>query len=336
VDTGGTFTDCIACDPDGRMHRAKVLSSSRLRGRIVNQIDDRRLRIDASWVAAEDVLTGFSFRPIPAPKPGAARRAKSRATRPRTTDWTAIQTHDGEIITLEASVGTISVDASFEVTTHEPAPILGARLVTGTPASDPMPPMTMRLATTRGTNALLERAGAETAFFITRGFRDLLHISDQQRPDLFALNIEKRKPLHAHVIEVDERLNADGSVLRELDESAVRETAKRLAEQGVTVAAVALLHSYRNEIHEKRIAEILYDEEFTHVSCSSELAPLIEILPRAETAVVDAYLSPVIESYLQNIASALRSKEAIGNRQSAIEGAHPNAECRMPSASSMS
>jgi 5-oxoprolinase (ATP-hydrolysing) len=308
VDTGGTFTDCLARDRQGGLHRAKVLSSSRLRGRITERLDDQRLRIDAPWIAMPGLLEGFSFRLL-APGRGDSPGQRGEVRRD---EWVPIESHEDDVIVLTEAISDSAEGASFELTTGEPAPILAARLVTGTPAKNPLPTMTMRLATTRGTNALLERAGAETAFFITRGFRDLLHIGDQQRPDLFALNIQKRQPLHAHVIEVDERLNADGSVLRELDEDSIRKATRRLIERGVSVAAVALLHSYRNDEHEQRIAKILRDAGLTHISCSAALAPLIEILPRAETAVVDAYLSPVIESYLDEVQSAISNQSTDG------------------------
>lgn len=275
------------------MHRAKVLSSSRLRGRVIEHTNRRRVRIEASWMTSAHQLEGFFFRVLSAETADGSSH-----------QWTRIRSHESDTIELNDAAPGVRAEAAFELTTNEPAPILAARLVTGTAATDALPQMTMRLATTRGTNALLERAGATTAFFVTRGFGDLLLIGDQQRPDLFALDITKRQPLHEHVIEVDERLDAEGNVLRELDEDAVRDAAEQLVSREVTVGAVALLHSYRNSDHEERIAGILRDTGFTHVSCSSELAPLIEILPRAETAVVDAHLSPVIASYLDQVRSA--------------------------------
>lgn len=288
IDTGGTFTDCIARNPDGELRRAKVLSSSRLRGRIA-KAEGTHIHIDAAWDEGVGVLAGFRF----------------RALSDSGSDWHEITSHDGSRITLVDTPPQLSPDDGFEVATDEPAPILAARLVTGTPANQPLPPMHMRLATTRGTNALLERAGAGVAFFVTRGFADLLHIGDQQRPDLFALNIRKATPLHESVVQVHERLHADGSVHVPLDEAMVRDAANTLVKRGITVAAIALLHSYRNDEHEQRVAAILREAGFTHVSCSAELAPLIEVLPRAETAVTDAYLSPVIESYVQQVRRAM-------------------------------
>ena len=183
--------------------------------------------------------------------------------------------------------------------------MLGARILTGTPLGDPFPPLNMRLGSTRSTNALLERNGAPTALFVTRGFGDLLLISDQQRPDLFALNIAKVPPLHEAVVQVNERLAADGSILESLDLDSAATHAKALVDQGFRSAAIALLHSYRNPQHERALAEVLREAGFTHISCSSELAPLIKLLGRAETAVADGYLSPIIQDYLARVQSAV-------------------------------
>ncbi|HEX8906886.1 MAG TPA: hydantoinase B/oxoprolinase family protein, partial [Longimicrobiaceae bacterium] len=134
---------------------------------------------------------------------------------------------------------------------------------------------------------------------------DLLRIGTQQRPDLFALKVETREPLYDQVVEVDERLSADGSVLRTLDPGALGDAAAELAGRGIEAAAVALMHAYRNPAHERALAEVLHAAGFRHVSLSSDLAPLIKLLPRAETAVVDAYLSPVIRDYLAQVGGAL-------------------------------
>jgi 5-oxoprolinase (ATP-hydrolysing) len=164
----------------------------------------------------------------------------------------------------------------------------------------------MRLATTRGTNALLERSGSPTALFITRGFGDLLTIGNQQRPDLFTLNVVKTPPLYASVVEVEERMDSAGRVLRPLDLEALRPEAEAVLAEGLTVAAVALLHSYRNPDHENDLERFLRDLGFGHVSCSSALAPLIKIVPRAETAVVNAYLSGAIGQYLETVGNSIR------------------------------
>jgi 5-oxoprolinase (ATP-hydrolysing) len=212
------------------------------------------------------------------------------------------------VLSYEAASGKVVLSRalphadSVDLFTREEAPVLGARLLTGTLLDQPFPPLDFRLATTRGTNALLERKGAEVAFFVTRGFGDLLTIRDQRRGDLFALKHERPAPLFTRVIEVDERLDAAGGILApprfDFD---FEEAARAALDAGCTVAAVALLHSYRDAAHEEAVRSRLLDLGFAHVSLSSELAPLIRIVPRAETAVANAYLQPVMRRFLDHL-----------------------------------
>lgn len=281
VDTGGTFTDCLAVDPAGRQHRTKVLSHSALRGRVID-IDARRLRYDASWRVADGFLVGYQFRQLGS-------------------DVSTLVTAcaDGEL-TLEDALA-LSPRSAFEVFSGEEAPVLAARLVTGTALHEALPDMELRLATTRGTNALLERKGVPTALFVTAGFTDLLRIGDQQRTDLFALEARGPEPLTQDVVEVDERLDARGQVVRSLQLDGLRERAVQLLERGVRAAAVALLHSTRNPEHEQRVSDLLRDVGFDMVAPSAALAPFIKILPRAQTAVVEACLGPIIDGYLDRV-----------------------------------
>lgn len=289
VDTGGTFTDCVAVDPAGAMHRAKVLSSSALRGRIAEVCDRRGVRVHLSQQTPPGFFDGFTLRIG------------------GTADPLSVEIDGGEKgLRLAADVPAgIAAGAWCELVSPEEAPVLAARLVTGTPARAPLPPLALRLATTRGTNALLERTGAPTLLCVTRGFGDLLHIGTQQRPHLFRLRIDKAPPLVAHVVEVDERLAADASVLRSPDLGSLRRAAEELVAQGVRTAAVALLHSYLDPRHEELVSATLRAAGFTHVSCSAALAPTIGILSRAETAAVDATLAPIIGSYLKRVAEAV-------------------------------
>jgi 5-oxoprolinase (ATP-hydrolysing) len=290
IDTGGTFTDCLAVDPEGTLHRAKVLSTSAVRGRIAARIGADSLRVDAGWRVPRDFFRGFTFTLL-----GSGVSATAAGYDP-----------EEAVLRLDRSLPeTDLAGATFELRSPEEAPLLAARLVTGTLLGAELPEIAMRLATTRGTNALLERKGAATVLFITRGFADLLVIGTQQRPDLFALEIVKPEPLYRDVVEVPERLAADGSVLVPLEVEMVREQARRLLAEGVDSAAVALMHSYRNPRHEEELGAMLRNEGFPHVSLSSHLAPLIKLLPRAQTAVVDAYLSPILERYLAGVSGAL-------------------------------
>jgi 5-oxoprolinase (ATP-hydrolysing) len=163
----------------------------------------------------------------------------------------------------------------------------------------------MRVGTTRGTNALLERQGARVVFFVTRGFGDLLLIGTQQRGDLFALDVRKPDPLYEDVVEVPERIGADGSVVERLRLKELGPALERARGRGIRVAAVALLNADRNPEHEEALRRFLLEEGFAHVSASSELARRIQILPRAETAVVDASLAPLIRDYLERVEASL-------------------------------
>ncbi len=288
VDTGGTFTDCVAVDARGAVHRAKVLSSSALRGRIAAVPGRRRVLVRMPHRTPPGFFAGFTLRLGSSPD---LLRVEDDA--------------GGGELRLAALPGWVEAGAWCELCSPEEAPVLAARLVTGTPAGAPLPPLALRLATTRGTNALLERRGAPTLLCITRGFGDLLRIGTQQRPHLFRLQVERPAPLYACVIEVDERLAADGTVLRPPDLDTLARSAAQIAAQGVRTAAVALLHSYRNPRHEELVETTLRAVGFTHVSCAAAIAPTIGVLTRAETAVVDATLAPVIGVYLHRVADAL-------------------------------
>jgi 5-oxoprolinase (ATP-hydrolysing) len=157
------------------------------------------------------------------------------------------------------------------------------------------------LGTTRGTNAFLERKGAKTAFVTTKGFADLLEIGTQQREKLFSLKIEKPSQLYQRVIELDERIDAKGNVLLPLNLNEVREKLELLKKEGIESLAVCLLFSYKNPQHEKLILEMAKELKFSHVSLSSQLVPLQKVVPRADTTVIDAYLTPVIMRYVENL-----------------------------------
>ncbi|MES1245244.1 MAG: hydantoinase/oxoprolinase family protein [Acidobacteriota bacterium] len=259
-----------------------------MRGRILES-HGAEVRVEGGWRVPAGFFRGFELRVL-----------GTGETHPAIT----VVGSGGDVLELDAPLPD-RPGSAFELRSPEEPPVLAARLVTGTPLDQGLPEIALRLATTRGTNALLERKGAATALFITRGFADLLLIGTQQRPDLFALNVEKPRPLFSEVVEVPERLAADGSVLVSLDPGSLREEAGRLLASGFESAAVALLHSYRNPRHEEELGEMLREAGFRHVSLSSRLAPLIRIVPRAETAVVDAYLSPVLKGYLAGVAGAL-------------------------------
>ncbi|MEM7603589.1 MAG: hydantoinase/oxoprolinase family protein, partial [Verrucomicrobiota bacterium] len=284
VDTGGTFTDCWGLSKTDECPRlAKVLSSGRLRVSVIEWLDSTRLRIEVpdSWQIKDSFFTGYKI-----------------ASGDETSLVLSFDAKQQELCLSREICQTNVVD----LFTREEAPVLGARLLTGTSLDESFPPLDFRLATTRGTNALLERKGAKVGLFITEGFGDLLTIRDQRRRDLFALSHELPEQLYEAVEEVTGRMDSNGKeiVALRLDE-AFDQRASALLAKGITIASVALLHSYHNPAHEKALKARLSDLGFEHVSTSSELAPLIKILPRTETCVVNAYLQPVMQGFLNHI-----------------------------------
>lgn len=313
VDTGGTFTDCIAVDPSGDLHRAKVLSSSALRGRIARVLSNGRFEVVHDWWPAVAALRGPNS-PVSAVLGMQIRVLGGSGAQESAGTDTIVGVEEGMKTILQPESGALAgavIGAIVELQADEEAPILAARLLTGRPAGSGLPPMNMRLGTTRGTNALLERRGGQVALFITEGFGDLLEIGTQQRPDLFALDIRKPALQHSRIIEVRGRLAADGGIVQDLDLAMLEREAVRALNDGIDSAAVVLMHSWTNPQHEVQVAAALRRLGYKHVSISSELAPLIKILPRAQTAVANAYLAGVMEHYLSRVASELSGGDSL-------------------------
>jgi 5-oxoprolinase (ATP-hydrolysing) len=289
IDTGGTFTDCIARDPAGELRRCKVLSSGALRDR-VEAVDDGAIRLSGGSTFPDGFVTGMELFPL------------------GEENGVTIEEHEAStgIVRLAGPVPEVFQPGSpVEIRAGEEAPLLAARLISGTPLGGSLPPVEMRLATTRGTNALLTRRGARMVHFITAGFEDLLDIGGQQRPDLFALHIEKAEPLPELVIGVRERLAADGSVIQDLDLDRLASDISDLRERGIACASITLLHGHRNPVHEEKLEEMLFEAGFEYVARSSALSPFQGLLRRSETCTVDAYLGPVISEYLHAVEEGL-------------------------------
>ncbi|MGW5048361.1 hydantoinase B/oxoprolinase family protein [Streptomyces griseoluteus] len=164
----------------------------------------------------------------------------------------------------------------------------------------------VRMGTTVATNALLERKGERTLLVITRGFRDALRIAYQNRPHLFARHIELPEQLYERVVEVDERIAADGTELRAPELAALEGELRRAYDDGIRAVAVVCLHSHLHPGHERAVGEPAERVGFPQVSLSSEVSPLMKLVPRGDTAVVDAYLSPVLHRYVRHVAEELR------------------------------
>ncbi len=285
VDTGGTFTDAWALGPDGIERRGKILSDGTLRCRLLEQQSGGWWRTDSELVTPDGTLRGW-----------------------RCGDAVVEDSREG-VRLLRLSGAGFQAGAIVELTCGDEAPVAVARLLTGTPAGEKLPPVDFRVATTRGTNALLERKGARLAFFTTEGFADLLEIRDQRRARLFELAQPEHEVLPAFTAAIGGRLDVEGKELLPLDEQGLREAAREALAAGCTVAAVALLHAWKEAGHEQRAGAILREEGFRHVILSAEIAPLIRLLPRAETAVAEAFLTPVMEHFVRRVASALDGGE---------------------------
>ncbi|HEU5286331.1 MAG TPA: hydantoinase B/oxoprolinase family protein, partial [Sphingomicrobium sp.] len=174
----------------------------------------------------------------------------------------------------------------------------------------------VRMGTTVATNALLERKGERLALAITRGFGDALRIGYQARPEIFARQIVLPSMLYETVVEIDERVGANGEVLVALDEAAVRSGLERARSAGIDALAIVLMHGWAFPAHEARLAEIARELGFTQVSVSHEVAPLIKLVGRGDTTVVDAYLSPVLRRYVDRVAAGLGHAAALHFMQS--------------------
>ncbi|MFI9646771.1 hydantoinase B/oxoprolinase family protein [Streptomyces sp. NPDC052040] len=164
---------------------------------------------------------------------------------------------------------------------------------------------TVRMGTTVATNALLERKGERTLLVITRGFRDALRIAYQNRPHIFARAIELPELLYERVVEVDERIAADGTVLRAPDLDTLAGALQDAYDDGIRAVAVVCMHSHLHTAHERAVGELAARTGFPQISLSSEVSPLMKLVPRGDTAVVDAYLSPVLRRYVRHIAEEL-------------------------------
>lgn len=230
IDRGGTFTDVVGRDPQGRLHSCKLLSENRQR-------------------YADAALEGMRS-------------------------------------LLKAANGD-AIAAKIE---------------------------SVKMGTTVATNALLERKGEPTLLAITQGFGDALRIGYQNRPQLFARHIVLPEMLYAQVVEIDERLDAHGQVIRTLDEAQARRGLQAAFDSGLRSIAIVLLHAYRFPAHELRLAAIAEAIGFTQISISHRVSPLIKLVSRGDTTVVDAYLSPILRRYVEQVAAQLTDQQGKATR----------------------
>ena len=209
----------------------------------------------------------------------------------------------------------VALDPSGDMHTHKllsenperyaDAAVKGIADLIGTDNFAPGSIAAVKMGTTVATNALLERKGERVLLLITKGFRDLLLIGYQTRPRLFDLHIKRPDLLYDEVGELDERLDAEGNVIRPLDEDAARTALQSAYDNGIRAVAIAGLHAYLNPTHEARVAEIAENIGYTQISVSHEVSRLAKLVGRGDTTVVDAYLSPILRRYVDRVADAL-------------------------------
>ena len=283
VDTGGTFTDGWARSPEGEEQRCKVLSSGVMRASVEAVVGPGCYRLAGDLGVADEFLRGFGVRG------GGV-----------VTGWS----RDERLLTVEGA-DAFTIGSLLDISTGEEAPVLAARLLTSTALESSFPVIDFRLATTRGTNALLERKGSEGVLITTRGFEDLLHIRDQRRPHLFNLRQDPVVPVFRRSIGIRGRIGASGEVLEPLDEEEAATLVESLLRDSVEVVAVALLNSYANPSHERQLGQALRDGGIQFVSLSTELTSGMRLLQRAETAAANAYLAPVMDRFVTEVGSRL-------------------------------
>ncbi len=338
IDVGGTFTDCLMKSPEGRLSTYKVLSSGITKGRVTSFIAEDQLRDEARIGDGSHFWIGYALTLLD--ESGAASQSRrvvafdastgtftldgTHTTQPSILHAVSDETSErggvsplvlGRKPALEIQGGLrrpapkpltlCRVRNRYELASGEEAPILAIRTALGLRLDQAIPPVVVRLGTTRGTNALLTRKGARTGFVTTRGFRDVLLIANQDRPRLFDLAIQKPEPLFAAVAEIDERLDAAGQVLHSPDEAAVRERLLELKAAGCESLAICLLHAFANPLHEQIVERIAREVGFTEISTSSRLSPLIKIVSRGDTTVMDAYVNPILRDYVGKLRESL-------------------------------
>src|SRR5712675_2022080 len=196
---------------------------------------------------------------------------------------------------------------------YRDAAVQGIRDLLGLAPGAPIPPGqigAVKMGTTVATNALLERKGERTLLLTTKGFRDALKIGYQARPKIFARHIIKPDMLFCRVVEVDERVRADGTVERALDLDGALRALESASQDGIAAVAIVFMHAYRFPDHEKQVAALAREMGFAQVSVSHEVSPLIKLVGRGDTTVVDAYLSPILRRYVSTVSGELRAGRA--------------------------
>lgn len=290
IDVGGTFTDYITVSPEGVTSTGKILSSGSLRLRL-KVVDSGKLQNDFFSDFTENFFKGFKIKVLSA---GANETL------------TVISSHGSQVNTGERIETADSIDC--ELYTGEEAPVMVARLATQTALSAKFPPIQLNLGTTRGTNALLERKGARVGLVCNKGFKDVWEIGNQTRDDLFKLNITRPESLAFSRYELSGRIDSEGRQIESLNSDAFSELIEKFKNDNVEAIAICLLNSYVNPQHENAVAEELR-KHFKYVIESHKVTRTVKLLERGDTALVDAYLTPIIHSYVNSIQNSIPTAE---------------------------
>ena len=298
IDVGGTFTDCFGRRPDGSLVRHKVLSSGVTKGGVAVDSDERTLIDPLRMQDPPQFWKGYELTLLDAHGQAVCCR--------RVEDF---DNATGQLTLAEPLAVLPRAGQAYELRSGEEAPVLAMRYMLKLPLNRPIPPVSVRLGTTRGTNALITRRGARTAWITTRGFGDILKIGYQNRPRLFDLNIVKRQPLDEWVVEIDERLTPSGQILKSPDREQIKQQLQGVKERGIDSLAICLLHAYAHPQHEILVAEVAREVGFEEISVSHQLARLIKIVARGDTTVMDAYLNPILRKYVSQLRSSLGHAE---------------------------
>ena len=209
--------------------------------------------------------------------------------------------------------GTIVTHKLLSEQRNGDAALIGIRHLLGLTPHEAIPShiASIKMGTTVATNALLERKGERCALLITKGFRDALRIAYQNRPKLFVRKIELPAPLYERVIEVQERIGAQGEIVQVLDLRTTERDLREVFTAGIRALAIVFMHGYRYSQHEQAVAALAREIGFTQISVSHEVSPLMKLIPRGDTSVVDTYLSPVLRRYVEQIECALSDTKTL-------------------------
>lgn len=292
IDVGGTFTDVVSWSPEGQCHRSKVLSSGKVK---CSELSIKKNCFKANNLKQPELFLNYE-----------AECFDAQGARCLVTKVTSCSDKGLELMQeIPSNVQMIELNGG------EPSPVLGIRQILNLKLTERIPVCELRLGTTRGTNALLERKGAKCVWVTTKGFADQLKIGDQTRPELFKLDQPQVIQLPQKIIEIEERLDAKGQVLKSLDLKKVHQQLSKLQSEDFDSIAITFLHSYLNPVHEKLVRDVALELGFSQVSASVDLCCHQHFLDRSRTTVLDAYLSPVIKSYLHSIQKLLPGSKVL-------------------------